>query len=222
MQQENEIIQTKGHSRQQPSGMTANLKVEALNQNSFRAPLRFGFTLIELLVVVLIIAILAAIALPQYQKAVKRSTYAGMLPVLATVVEAQNLYYMTHGEYAEDMTKLEIGLPITGTCIAGDFRMRAVDVGYQIGEYCVYLTDTVISGENTIGVLIGLASEKFGLTEYKARISGYEYLFTSGFSNRDRPAKRTYCRGAAGIGKDNHCTGELINDNNYGAWWKMN
>ena len=69
------------------------------------------FTLIELLVVVLIIGILAAVALPQYTLAVEKSRAAEPMAVLRSVRDAQEIYYMTNGIYAEDLEDLDIKIP---------------------------------------------------------------------------------------------------------------
>ena len=74
-----------------------------------------GFTLIELLVVVLIIGILAAVALPQYQRAVAKSRFAEMVLVTKSIENAEKLYFMENGTYTADFSLLSIQLPPGGS-----------------------------------------------------------------------------------------------------------
>ncbi len=75
------------------SGMTPNLA---------------GFTLIELLVVVLIIGILVAVAVPQYQKAVWKSRSAHLRTLQKAVAIAQNVYYEANGTYPTQFSQLDL------------------------------------------------------------------------------------------------------------------
>ncbi len=70
-----------------------------------------GFTLIELLVVVLIIGILAAIAVPQYQKSVYKSKSAQAVSMLRAIMQAQQEYYLVNNEYTDDFSKLSVNVP---------------------------------------------------------------------------------------------------------------
>lgn len=67
-----------------------------------------GFTLIELLVVVLIIGILAAMALPQYFKAVERSRMSEAVTLLANIAQSQQRKYLQVAKYVADFRGLDV------------------------------------------------------------------------------------------------------------------
>ena len=72
-----------------------------------------AFTLIELLVVVLIIGILAATALPQYEKAIVKSRAMSIVPLLKAIAQADQVYNIANNEYTTDINKLDVSLPAT-------------------------------------------------------------------------------------------------------------
>ncbi len=76
-------------------------------QKTLPAGKNAGFTLIELLVVVLIIGILAAVALPQYEQAVNKSRISRWLELGRSFSNAIDLYYLANGSYPTSFDQLD-------------------------------------------------------------------------------------------------------------------
>jgi len=112
-----------------------------------------GFTLIELLVVVLIIGILAAVALPQYQKAVDKTHMMAGITLLDSLHKAQESYYLSHGSYAARMEELDIDFPPRGCVISGNFNNAFFCPQHSIYVYNTTNSPTQESNPGGIGIL---------------------------------------------------------------------
>jgi len=92
------------------------------NKNCFTSRLDVkAFTLIELLVVVLIIGILAAVALPQYQKAVWKSRAMQLLTLTKSIATAQEAHFLATNEYATSFGELDLGFDMFSSANSSSF-----------------------------------------------------------------------------------------------------
>ena len=103
-----------------------------------------AFTLIELLVVVLIIGILAAVAVPQYQKAVGKSRIAEVRTVVPTLLQAARLYYLETGNHPMSETELSIDHPQSNNW--DYFLDECVSMNGKLGCYIEVYGKNFLSG----------------------------------------------------------------------------
>ena len=138
-----------------------------------------AFTLIELLVVVLIIGILAAIAVPQYQKAVLKADLHRGVSLVESLYQAQQAYYLAHGDYAWDIDALDISIPKDSSCEKGESGKTVSYYDCDFGRIYVNTNESAI---------------QFQDKPYRPNISRANIAYTHYLKDiDDKKANKRYC-----------------------------
>ena len=166
-------------------------------QKTFPGEKNAGFTLIELLVVVLIIGILAAVALPQYQRAVMKARYTKAIIWTKALKDAFELYYLANGAYPSNFDDVDINVPTLqrGT---GKTSLRVVEGGKLIGSMWYWT-----SGGGMLEMEFK-SDPVFGELQYYMMLDHSQYPgerycgFYGNTSEAKRAAATGFCKGMGG------------------------
>ena len=141
-----------------------------------------GFTILELMIVVVVIAILAAIALPSYSDYITRSTFAEAQGNLADLRVRMEQYYMDNRRYSTTAGGGTCGVVggNTPTVSNGRYYTYACLPGTNTaaGDQSYVLTATGIAGQ-------GLAGIAFTINESQTRattVTGGSAMADKGYS----------------------------------------
>ena len=110
-----------------------------------------GFTLIELLVTATIIAIIASVAIPSYQKNVQRSARSDGTTALLDLMRAQENFFANEFTYTNDLTELNYAGNYKSA--SQRYKISASACGAEVLTKCVLLTATPLEGQVSDGSL---------------------------------------------------------------------